>query len=1303
MPAQNQTNQARRSSKTRWAYSHERTIDGERRALLCPLKSLVTMSVVSPGRWILIFLVFSEYLVSSAFAKKQTDSENDERVVIEILDVTQPYNCSAFFDDLEELLIKTSKYAAQINKEQTGLSLFQVKVPRHWDFSVCSGPSGQRRTTYARPSQSTDIIIGRNHPVFGSRPWTLQNRGCGQRGLIINLPYWFLMKNNEDSNQKGQILAREWTKYQSGVFSEQGFKDDRLYPPIFSAGNVSQPSQGCIQNKSFWQFCPANEPYDRSSPTKQNLQCNAKSAAEVIAEKIEQKKIEMSSPIPTLQSKEADLVTSYVTINPNMRKDNYVTVSTENLIKTNPKMDVMSRESENSNMLSSGQNNSQISEGAKIDPSSRLELQHTPPTSKTLTKREAEKIFETPQDLPPKFIYSLSSTTKYHILLDQTSAMGKHMRWTNVKRSLFRFINLLPVGSRLNIHAFGHSVKEVLPTTTVTELNRDGLFGRIPRRVLDDVKPCVNCALDRALYEVGHNEVVILITGVDTKMNNHAGVLRQVEDKEIPIYVISYPATIHTSYIDLARFGEVYAVVENSANLRPLIHLQEILANIITKTESEIVEKIHETHYNSLGFAGTFTYEKEENAELLITLNVPDEEKVELFEIKDPSGKKRIFSKFEDGMVYFKFNGLLPPGIWSYHAKLYHDSLYPDTKMTVDVITKCELDSGIIAEIFTSVDDTIANVENDPVKLYAKIMKNGLPVLNAAATAELYMPGELNDGSKYSLTLHDNGLGYPDITSGDGIYSTYVPKYAVKPGYYSVRLTVSDNNGQAMVPKGQTRDPETGAECCGSIIDFGNYTSPTGSFQRISTGPAFYVNKGFSLTRDISPPSRIIDFTLLKKEDESLTLHLAWTAPGGDFDYEKAHKYEIRCHTSRDMLSEANYDSKGILVHSDSLPAPKSYGTNQSCTAGVPWTNQIFYYAIVAFDERNNRGPISNIVSVYIHEATTTSTTTTSTQTSSTSIDPYLLLKYLQNSELNNETFTDEELLKENFLKLSENLVELEKSNGEIYIAVGIVCGVVMMIVILLMSLVLISRRKRSVTPAASTTTDTSQDEPNHLDTGKLTKVSKVSPDGSSKVLLSWLESLPKSDSDSMDPISPPSPPTSHNNSMDSTINTISRRNQTLTRTNPYRHKVLTNGSFVSLKDIPTGSEEGSTRLTTSTVDDSTSSDTSSSSFNNIGLTSKSIKDCNGLNNPTSVKRSNTSAAQLSHNITPMNKTENNSGLRRSHNTGYYSFRDYSPVYGTATLGRGGVFKSNLSVLAEDNMQGTARSNRRTKRTESFV
>ena len=79
-------------------------------------------------------------------------------------------------------------------------------------------------------------------------------------------------------------------------------------------------------------------------------------------------------------------------------------------------------------------------------------------------------------------------------------------------------------------------------------------------------------------------------------------------------------------------------------------------------------------------------------------------------------------------------------------------------------------------------------------------MKNGLPVLNAEATAELYMPGG-QDGLKYALTLHDNRLGYPDITSGDSLYSAYVPLYARIPGYYSEQLTVTDNARLAIILK----------------------------------------------------------------------------------------------------------------------------------------------------------------------------------------------------------------------------------------------------------------------------------------------------------------------------------------------------------------------------------------------------------------------------------------------------------------------------------------------------------------------
>ena len=52
-------------------------------------------------------------------------------------------------------------------------------------------------------------------------------------------------------NISGQILAREWTKYDCGVFSEQGFKDDRVYPAMFKAGNSSKPNQGKVLSQKY--------------------------------------------------------------------------------------------------------------------------------------------------------------------------------------------------------------------------------------------------------------------------------------------------------------------------------------------------------------------------------------------------------------------------------------------------------------------------------------------------------------------------------------------------------------------------------------------------------------------------------------------------------------------------------------------------------------------------------------------------------------------------------------------------------------------------------------------------------------------------------------------------------------------------------------------------------------------------------------------------------------------------------------------------------------------------------------------
>lgn len=39
-----------------------------------------------------------------------------------------------------------------------------------------------------------------------------------------------------------------------------------------------------------------------------------------------------------------------------------------------------------------------------------------------------------------------------------------------------------------------------------------------------------------------------------------------------------------------------------------------------------------------------------------------------------------------------------------------------------------------------------------------------------------------------------------DITWGDGIYSAYFTQLGTNPGFFSVSLQISDNNGQAVVP-----------------------------------------------------------------------------------------------------------------------------------------------------------------------------------------------------------------------------------------------------------------------------------------------------------------------------------------------------------------------------------------------------------------------------------------------------------------------------------------------------------------------
>ena len=158
--------------------------------------------------------------------------------------------------------------------------------------------------------------------------------------------------------------------------------------------------------------------------------------------------------------------------------------------------------------------------------------------------------------------------------------------------------------------------------------------------------------------------------------------------------------------------------------------------------------------------------------------------------------------------------------------------------------------------------------------------------------------------------------------------------------------------------------------CCGSKLPVKDFV-PTGYFNRIISAPSFYIN--FGSEKDLAPPSRIIDLSIVTDNQQrgGTEVTLSWTAPGGDYQQGTASSYEIRTATKVENLQGRDFQLKGILVHPSLTPKPGVQGSPESCVVAVPWPNEFFYYAVVAFDSAGNRGDISNLVAVYINEVNT--------------------------------------------------------------------------------------------------------------------------------------------------------------------------------------------------------------------------------------------------------------------------------------------------------------------------------------------
>ncbi|CAL4109396.1 unnamed protein product, partial [Meganyctiphanes norvegica] len=298
-----------------------------------------------------------------------------------------------------------------------------------------------------------------------------------------------------------------------------------------------------------------------------------------------------------------------------------------------------------------------------------------------------------------------------------------------------------------------------------------------------------------------------------------------------------------------------------------------------------------------------------------------------------------------------------------YTLKFLSSSISFPFIVRMDVYETKENNKGVEVRLFSNKDNNQSLApSSSPLIVWAEVTKDGQPVIGAEVVLTVSHLS-IEGSTDMKINLLDNGNADPDVRGHDGIYSRYVT-WLPGEGRYALTATASDNHGSASTLTFRTKD--------GKRIPVS-----TGPFTVICASTTVTVDRVTSL--DFIPPSRVTDLLITHIQDK--VVNLTWSAPGGDLDQGSAMEYELKMYTERDAFeNESSFNTSAIAVYCTNediqtpLQNPASYGTFEHCITELPFTNTRWYFAIRAIDASYNTGRISNVVSAFVPEITTTET-----------------------------------------------------------------------------------------------------------------------------------------------------------------------------------------------------------------------------------------------------------------------------------------------------------------------------------------
>ncbi|CAL4114645.1 unnamed protein product [Meganyctiphanes norvegica] len=847
-------------------------------------------------------------------------------LLVEISEDLQQQHCNALIHGLKNVFGKFSGELWTATGGRASLRDVTVFLPASWrtDALSCSlvGP-----ITPTAMHRDAHIHVGGAHPVFASWPWAQQSEGCGRPGDFIHIGGDLVRSSGSMkgvATRAGQRLTAEWAKFRWGVFSEQGHVGDPLYPVTISRDGM-EVLNTCLPEGSTAPFC-ATEDHSPEAPNKHNALCGGSSAWEVIME---------------------------------------------------------------SQDFANGRN----------EPTNRTSLVPT-----------------------LHFVQPTAPTVVF--VVEDTAVMNLQRRWEFVRKALRRVVVYdVPDGAHVGVVVFNSVASTAAPVSQMESHSdvRTRIGSSLPRnpsRVPESHK-CLLCgmqeglrALDvKSLGDTGATFIIVTSGSNTVPQQELEELIRLSTERNIKINIVFYPVMEHRGLLAVdqglqhlaqATYGQTISVMDegvgNDSKVTMMVSLMDALLNSLRYVGPAKIFNtpmiIHGQSYPGgieSQVHGKFEVDNSMGPNIRIAIYYYDLNHVgNKIHITTPSGKRmssvNIQEEDGDANVIFVNIHKAERGVWAYELENHatsHQSLYIQVTGTESEANKINL------RVWTNKDHNAKNKTEplSPTIIYAEVKDGMLPVLNAKVVAKLKRLGTDTSGNTYPavyIHLLDSGLGDPDITGGDGVYSRYLPNIEIL-GQYELSFLIDHNNGLAVKPVKNvlTRNARvyqnTEKDCCGSIINY-EHVTPVQAFKRIKIYGSIVIST-INVKGDTMPPNRILDLrSTINLKPHKVTLH--WTAPGNDYDWGRANRYEVTMATTwKDAYSFSGEKITG-------MPVPLSFGSDQIVDLVISKYDEQIFIAVRAIDDSDNYGSISNIISMLIPSPPTTTVAPTTPIIMGSSIIP---------------------------------------------------------------------------------------------------------------------------------------------------------------------------------------------------------------------------------------------------------------------------------------------------------------------------